>query len=52
MFPLVVRSFGVFATIVGVFFVRGREDEDPMTPELRLLVTRILSVVASAFVTC
>ncbi len=30
-FPLVVRGFGLFATIVAVaFFIRGREDEDPM----------------------
>ncbi|MER3417936.1 MAG: sodium-translocating pyrophosphatase [Chloroflexota bacterium] len=29
-FPLVVRSFGLLATIVAMFFIRGREDEDPM----------------------
>src|SRR5207245_10850983 len=29
-FPLVVRAFGLLATIVSIFFVRGREDEDPM----------------------
>ena len=29
-FPLVVRAFGLLATIVAIFFVRGREDEDPM----------------------
>ncbi len=30
-FPLVVRGFGLLATIVSVaFFIRGREDEDPM----------------------
>ena len=29
-FPLVVRAFGLLATIVSTFFVRGREDEDPM----------------------
>ncbi|OLC52222.1 MAG: sodium-translocating pyrophosphatase [Chloroflexi bacterium 13_1_40CM_4_68_4] len=29
-FPLVVRAFGLLSTIVALFFVRGREDEDPM----------------------
>ncbi len=29
-FPLVVRGFGLLATIVAMFFVRGREDENPM----------------------
>jgi K(+)-stimulated pyrophosphate-energized sodium pump len=29
-FPLVVRAFGILATIVAFAFVRGREDEDPM----------------------
>src|SRR6476659_1607733 len=29
-FPLVVRAFGLLATIVAIFFVRGKEDEDPM----------------------
>ncbi len=30
MFPLVVRAFGLIASIVGVMFVRTREDADPM----------------------
>ncbi|MDY6893465.1 MAG: sodium-translocating pyrophosphatase [Chloroflexota bacterium] len=30
LFPLVVRSFGIFASMVGVLLVRGREDENPM----------------------
>jgi K(+)-stimulated pyrophosphate-energized sodium pump len=29
-FPLVVRAFGLLSTIVAMFFIRGREDEDPM----------------------
>ena len=28
-FPLVVRAFGLLATIVAIFFVRGSEDEEP-----------------------
>src|SRR5918992_194332 len=45
-FPLVVRAFGLLATIVAIFFVRGREDEDPMNMLNRgYWVTTILSVV-------
>jgi K(+)-stimulated pyrophosphate-energized sodium pump len=29
-FPLVVRAFGLLATIVSMFFIRGSETEDPM----------------------
>ncbi len=51
-FPLVVRAFGLLATIVAMFFVRGREDENPMNMLNRgYWVTTILSVVALAFVT-
>src|SRR5438105_77540 len=30
LFPLVARAFGLLASIVGIFFVRTREDADPM----------------------
>ncbi len=45
-FPLVVRAFGLLATMVSMYFVRGREDEDPM----RMLnkgywATTLLSVI-------
>src|SRR5215204_4122409 len=30
MFPLVLRSFGIFAAMVGLFVVRTRDNEDPM----------------------
>src|ERR671919_2764814 len=46
-FPLVVRAFGLLATIVAMYFVRGREDEDPMNILNRgYWVTTALSVVA------
>ena len=45
-FPLVVRAFGLLATIVSIYFIRGREDEDPMNILNRgYWVTTILSVV-------
>ena len=46
-FPLVVRAFGLLSTIVAIFFVRGKETEDPMNMLNRgYWVTTILSVVA------
>jgi len=30
LFPLVVRAFGIIASMVGVMLVRGKEDENPM----------------------
>jgi K(+)-stimulated pyrophosphate-energized sodium pump len=51
-FPLVIRGFGLLATIVAMFFLRGKEDENPMNILNRgYWVTTILSVVALAFVT-
>jgi K(+)-stimulated pyrophosphate-energized sodium pump len=45
-FPLVVRAFGLLATIVAVYFLRGREDEAPINILNRgYWVTTILSVV-------
>jgi K(+)-stimulated pyrophosphate-energized sodium pump len=51
-FPLVVRGFGLFATMIAMFFIRGREDENPMNILNRgYWVTTILSVAALAFTT-
>src|ERR1051326_6678872 len=51
-FPLVVRGFGLLATIVAIFFVRGREDENPMNMLNRgYWVTTILSVVGRLITT-
>jgi K(+)-stimulated pyrophosphate-energized sodium pump len=48
-FPLVVRAFGLLATIVAMYFVRGREDEDPMNILNRgYWATTLLSVVGLA----
>ncbi len=30
LFPLVVRSFGIFASMIGVMVVKAKEDENPM----------------------
>jgi K(+)-stimulated pyrophosphate-energized sodium pump len=51
-FPLVVRAFGLFATMIAMFFIRGKETEDPMNILNRgYWVTTALSVVGLAFVT-
>jgi K(+)-stimulated pyrophosphate-energized sodium pump len=51
-FPLVVRGFGLLATIVAMFFVSGREDENPMNILNRgYWVTTILSVAGLALTT-
>jgi len=51
-FPLIVRAFGLLATIVAIFFVRGKETEDPMNMLNRgYWVTTLLSVVGLAIVT-
>jgi K(+)-stimulated pyrophosphate-energized sodium pump len=51
-FPLVVRAFGLFATIIAVLTLRGREDENPMNILSRgYWVVTILSALALAFVT-
>jgi len=51
-FPLVVRAFGLLATIVAMYFVRGKETEDPMNILNRgYWVTTILSVVGLGITT-
>jgi K(+)-stimulated pyrophosphate-energized sodium pump len=45
-FPLVVRAFGLLATIAAMFFIRGSETENPMNILNRgYWVTTLLSVV-------
>ncbi len=52
LFPLVVRAFGLLATIVAIFFVRGREDENPMNMLNRgYWATTLLSAVGLLVVT-
>jgi K(+)-stimulated pyrophosphate-energized sodium pump len=51
-FPLVVRAFGLLATIIAMYFVRGREDEDPMNILNRgYWATTLLSVVGLGITT-
>ena len=49
LFPLLARAFGLIATIVGVYTVKCREDEDPMNALNRgYFVTTVLAMVGFA----
>ncbi len=49
LFPLLARAFGLIATIVGVYSVKCREDEDPMNALNRgYLVTTVLAMAGFA----
>ncbi|HWI65826.1 MAG TPA: sodium-translocating pyrophosphatase, partial [Symbiobacteriaceae bacterium] len=52
MFPLVARAFGLLASIVGIFTVRAKEDEDPMSALNRgYIVTSVLIAIGLYFIT-
>jgi K(+)-stimulated pyrophosphate-energized sodium pump len=45
LFPLVVRGFGLIASVVGIFLVRGRETGDPMSSlNFGYYITLVLSI--------
>ena len=52
IFPLLARAIGIFGTIIGAPFVRGKKFSDPMVP-LRngMIVTTIFVVIALYFLT-
>ena len=52
IFPLLARAIGIFGTIIGAPFVRGKNFSDPMVP-LRngMIVTTIFVVIALYFLT-
>src|SRR2546426_1041509 len=46
LFPLVVRAFGLVASIIGIMIVKAREDEDPMRALNRgYMATAVLAAV-------
>jgi len=50
IFPLVARSFGLLASIAGVFVVRAREDESPMSALNRgYIVASVLAAILFGF---
>jgi K(+)-stimulated pyrophosphate-energized sodium pump len=50
LFPLVVRAFGLIASIIGILIVRAREDEDPMNALNRgYWVTAVLAAAGFVF---
>lgn len=52
IFPLVARAFGLIASIIGVFSVRIKEDEDPMKGLNRgYFLTTILAIIGFGLAT-
>ncbi|MEK6207353.1 MAG: sodium-translocating pyrophosphatase [Chloroflexota bacterium] len=52
VFPLVVRGFGLIASVIGIFLVRGNEKRDPMgSLNSGYYITLVLSIVGMGFVT-
>jgi K(+)-stimulated pyrophosphate-energized sodium pump len=52
LFPLVVRAFGLIASVAGIFVVRGREEGDPMNSlNIGFYITTGLSIAFMALVT-
>ncbi len=52
MFPLVLRALGLVASIVGLFAVRARENENPMAALNRgYYLTLVLAIIAFFFTT-
>ena len=52
IFPLVARAFGIIASVVGIFFVKTKEDENPMSALNRgFYVTAGLAAIFLYFVT-
>ncbi|BAQ34597.1 sodium-translocating pyrophosphatase [Dehalococcoides sp. THU3] len=46
LFPLVVRAFGILASIIGIMFVRGKDNESPMNALNRGYFTAVgLSII-------
>lgn len=46
LFPLIARSAGIIASIVGMFFIKARENEDPMRALNRgYLVTTMMAAI-------
>jgi len=52
MFPLIARAFGIIASIIGILFVKTKENEDPMNALNRgYYITVILAMIGFAIAT-
>jgi len=52
LFPLVIRAFGLIASIIGVMTVKCKEDENPMIAMSKgYFITSVLSTLAFYFIT-
>lgn len=51
LFPLVIQAFGMIASMISVFFVKAKENEDPMNALNRgFYMTTVLGAIAFFFV--
>ncbi len=52
VFPLVVRGFGLIASVIGIFLVRGNDRQSPMTSlNIGYYITATLCAIGMSFVT-
>jgi len=52
LFPLVVRGFGLIASVIGIFLVRGNEKQNPMNSlNTGYYITVVLAIAGMFFVT-
>ena len=52
VFPLVVRGFGLIASVIGIFLVRGNDRQSPMTSlNIGYYITATLCAIGMGFVT-
>jgi K(+)-stimulated pyrophosphate-energized sodium pump len=52
LFPLVVRAFGLIASMIGIMFVRAKEEENPMAALNRGYWVAIVLSAAGMLITC
>ena len=50
IFPLLARSVGIFCTIAGVFFVRGKEGENPFNPLRNGVIATVLFCILGFYI--
>ncbi|MDP4145201.1 MAG: sodium-translocating pyrophosphatase [Bacillota bacterium] len=51
LFPLVARAFGIIASIIGIFFVRVKDSEDPMRALKKgYFITSVINLIILFFV--
>lgn len=50
IFPLLARAVGIFCTILGVFFVRGKEGSDPFKPLRNGVIATVIFCIIGFYI--